>query len=364
MDKLLIIDGSGLLVSNYYGTLPKEVQFAKTDAEKEMHYDKIAQKNGYYINAIYPTIKQILEYSIGSDAKYVAVCFDKSRSTTFRKEMYEEYKSNRKQTPEPLKAQFILCEELLSKMGIPVFFHDRYEADDIAGSISKQFPELEKILVSKDKDYLQLVDEESTVWMILHKKEIADNILESYAMTPEFGYTKYLPERAVPYDLDMVLSEKGVEAQYFSEVLALAGDSADNIPGVKGISEESAEKLIGYYKTVKALYDDIDRHLKDKTIPELKEMWKTKLGFKRSPYSPLMDYRKEAFLSSELAKIKTDIDLNELLYNFNLSDLEIKGFAKNIQDKYTEVNANLRKDLLDKINTLMDEKVKSIEEER
>lgn len=364
MDKLLIIDGSGLLVSNYYGTLPKEVQFAKTDAEKEANYDKIAQKNGYYINAIYPTIKQIIEYAIGSESKYLAVCFDKSRSTTFRKELYEEYKSNRKKTPEPLKQQFILCEELLSKIGIPVFYHDKYEADDIAGSISKQFTELEKILVSKDKDYLQLVDEKSIVWMILHKKELAEEILESYAMTPEFGYTDYLPERAIPYDLDMVLSEKGVEAQYFSEVLALAGDTADNIPGVKGISEESAEKLIAHYKTVKALYDDIDKNLRDRTIPELKEMWKTKLGFKRSPCGPLMDYRKEAFLSSELAKIKTDIDLNELLYNFNLSDLEIKNFAKEIQDKYTEVTSNLKRDILEKINKLMDEKVKSIEEER
>lgn len=364
MDKLLIIDGSGLLVSNYYGTLPKEVQFAKTDEEKEKHYDKIAQKNGYYINAIYPTIKQILDYTIGSGAKYLAVCFDKSRSTTFRKDLYEDYKANRKSAPEPLKAQFILCEELLSKMGIPVFYHDRYEADDIAGSISKQFSSLEKILVSKDKDYLQLVDKNSVVWMILHKKEIADEILESYAMTPKFGYTEYLPERAVPYDLDMVLSEKGVEAQYFSEVLALAGDSADNIPGVKGISEESAEKLIGHYKTVENLYKEIDSHLSSKTIPELKEKWKIDLGFKRSPYGPLMDYRKEAFLSAQLAKIKTDIDLNELLYNFNITDLETKGFAKTIQDKYTEINSDLRKDLLTEINKLMDEKVNTHEEER
>lgn len=364
MDKLLIIDGSGLLVSNYYGTLPYEVQSAKTEEEKELHYDKIAKKNGYYINAIYPTIKQILEYAIGSKANYIAVCFDKSRNTTFRKDLYEDYKANRKTTPEPLKAQFMLCEELLSKMGIPVFYHDKYEADDIAGSISKQFSHLNKILVSKDKDYLQLVDEKSIVWMILHKKEAADAILSSYAMTPSLGYTEYIPEKVVPFDLDLVKGEKGVEAQYFSEVLALAGDSADNIPGVKGISEESAEKLIGYYKTVKALYDEIDKCLADKTIPELKETWKTKLGFKRSPYGALMDYRKEAFLSAELAKIKTDIDLNELLYNFNITDLEFNGFSKNIKDTFEEMNAELRKKILDEINKLMDEKVMSRNEER
>lgn len=361
MEKLLIIDGSGLLVANYYGTLPKEVQYAKTDEEKESNFGKITQKNGYYINAIYPTIKQILEYIIESKTDYTAICFDKSRKSTFRKEIYKDYKSNRKETPIPLKEQFILCEKLLIKMGLPVFFHDRYEADDIAGSISKQFPNLDKIILSKDKDYLQLVDDKSIVWMMLSKKEIANEILESYAMTKDLGYEEYLPEKVVPFDLSMVKSEKGIDAKYFYEVLALAGDSSDNIPGVKGVSEQTAQKLIGYYNTINALYDDIDKHLKEKTIPKLKEQWKTDLKLKKSPYNALMDYKKEAFLSSKLAKIKTDIDLNELIEDFSIDNLKITGFVQYLINNYTEFNSTIRQLLHREIDKLIEENSELIE---
>lgn len=362
MDKLLIIDGSGLLVSNYYGTLPNEVQYAKTDEEKEANYDKIAQRNGHYINAIYPTIKQILEYTICSGAKYLAVCFDKSRSTTFRKELFEDYKSNRKKTPEPLKEQFILCEQILLNMGVPVFYHDKYEADDIAGSISKQItdPNIEKILLSKDKDYLQLVDDTSTVWMMYFSKEKAEELLKKYDITEENGFVDYIPEKVFPFTPNLVLQEKGVKSEYFYEVLGLAGDTADNIPGVKGVSEETAEKLIGHYDTISAIYDDI----KTKTEKELKEFWKT-LGIKRSPYNALKSQEKEATLSSTLAKIKTDINMEELIPFFSIRNLEISGFIKNEAEIHTEMNSTLRNRIHTEINNEIDKiAIKKEERER
>lgn len=358
MDKLLIIDGSGLLVSNYYGTLPPEVQYAKTEEEAKLHYDKIAKRNGKYINAIYPTVKQIIEYTILSKANYLAVCFDKSRATTFRKDLYNDYKANRKKTPIPLKEQFILCENLLSELGITVLYHDKYEADDLAGSISKQISkkDLEKIILSKDKDYLQLADKETTIWMMLYKKEMADEILLKYGLVKDYGYEEYLPDKVVPYNLEIIKHEKGIDAINFSEVLAIAGDNADNIPGVKGVSEETAQKLIGKYKTVKALYEDIDKHLLDKNIPQLKLEWKNDLKIKRSPYNALMEYRDEAFLSSKLTKIKTDIDLEEIISGFNLSSLELKGF---ILDKYktnTYMTSTLRSEIQNEINLYIDNK--------
>lgn len=365
MKKLFIVDGSGLLVSNYYGTLPSEVQMAKTQEEQEANYDKIAQRNGFYVNAIYPTIKQICEYAIGLQADYIAVCFDKSRSTTFRKDLYEDYKGTRKKSPEPLKEQFILCEKLLMQMGMTVFFHDKYEADDIAGSISKQFADKDTkaILLTKDKDYLQLVDDNSTVWMMLFKKEAADEKLKKYKLTPSDGYVEYLPEKVVPFDSKTVVLEKGVLPQDFSQVLALAGDTADNIPGVKGVSEETAAKLIAHYHTVQALYEDIDKHPTKKDIDELKAFWKDVLDIKRSPYNALTNYRNEAFLSVQLAKIKEDIDMNELMPSFDITDLLPTGFAADKIKLNNQLTASVRSDIYEKINQLIDRKEIAREDE-
>lgn len=358
MKKLLIIDGSGLLVANYYGTLPAEVQYAKSDEEKEANFCKIAQRNNYYVNAIYPTIKQIFEYAIGYQADYLAVCFDKSRATTFRKDLYNDYKATRKETPNPLKSQFILCEEILSKLGIPVFFHDKYEADDIAGSISKNFASenMETVILSKDKDYLQLVDEFSTVWMMLYKKDAADKKLKQYKLTKEDGYTKYLPEKVIPYNLEIVRKEKGINAKDFSQVLALAGDSVDNIPGVKGVSEETAEKLISYYGSVNALYQDIDRSIISGSVQKLKTMWNQVLDIKRSPYNALIEHRKEAEISVKLAEIKTDINLSELTDNFSLDTLAVVGEIKKDIEESTFLTYYQRNNLYDKINKLIDKK--------
>lgn len=358
MNKLLIIDGSGLLVSNYYGTLPPEVQYAKTQEEAEKNYDKIAQHNGYYINALYPTIKQIIEYSLLSNTTHLTVCFDKSRKDTFRKKMYTDYKSNRKKTPLPLKQQFILCEEILKSIGISVFYDDKYEADDFAGSIAAQInePNLEKIILSKDKDYLQLADENTTIWMMLARKEMADNILSKYKLTKEAGYKEYLPDKVVPYNLDIIKKEKNVFAPNFADVLALAGDKADNIPGVNGISEETAEKLIGYYNNIESLYNDIDLNIENNSIDTMKNMWKNDLKIKRSPYNALIKYRDDAFLSSKLTKIKRDINMNELCPNFNFESLKIKGFLLNILENNTYITSEIRTNIQNVINEIIDKK--------
>ena len=322
-NKLLLIDGSGLLVANYYGTIPKEVMMAKSDEEKEKAYKLIAQRNGLYINAIYPTIKQIYEMIIKSGATHIAVSFDKSRKTTFRRKMYAEYKGTRKPSPEPLNEQFILCEMILDLLKIPAFYSDEYEADDFVGSIAKQLTNetTETVIYTRDKDYLQLVDKNITVWMGLHNQDAANKILEKYCMTKELGYTEYLPDKVVPYDLNIVKDEKGVLAENFYHVLGLMGDTADNIPGVKGISEVIAEKLIGEYETIDNLYKKIEECNNVNDENKLKQYWKEHLDIKRSPLKALKEQKEMAFLSRDLAKIKIDIDLNIFCNDFSLDKL-------------------------------------------
>lgn len=355
-NKLLLIDGSGILVANYYGTIPPEVMYAKTDEEKEKAYSKISKRNGLYMNAIYPTIKQIFEMALKSDATHIAVSFDKSRKNTFRTKMYDEYKGTRKPSPQPLNEQFILCEHLLSQMNIPVFYCDLYEADDLVGSIGKQLEsnDTEVIMYTRDKDYLQLVDDNITVWMGVHKQEIATNMLEKYCLTKELGYDDYIPDKTIPYTPVIVKNEKGVDAEDFYNVLGLMGDTADNIPGVKGVSENVAEKLIGEYHTIENLYDEIACSIEDDRNQELKDYWKENLGIKRSPMNALISQKDNALLSAKLAKIKTDIDMNEFT-DFSLDALKCPNDLLDFKPILDKNENQFRKMIREKAFALIDD---------
>ena len=354
MSKLLLIDGSGLLVANYYGTLP----FGATEEE---NFNDIRQLNGYFVNAIYPTIRQILDIAISSSATHLVVAFDKSRNT-FRKEISEEYKSNRKETPHPLKQQFILIEKLLEHLNIFTVYNENYEADDLIGSISKQFNFHfdNTYILTKDKDYLQLVDDFTTVWMIMYKKEVALEKLKKYNLTKENGFLEYLPDKVFPYTPALVYKDKGVNAENFNEVLALTGDKADNIKGVRGISEEVAVKLISEYHTINEIYEEIEYHSIKKTGKELKKYWKESLHIKRSPFNALVDYEKDARLSLQLSTIKTDIKLNftkdDFLFPDTLNSLkkeyETNGFdyfRNNVYARTTSFINNLKEKFNEKI---------------
>ncbi len=319
MPKMLLIDGSGLLVANYYGTLPRE-------AYDESGYNLIPKTNGLYANAVFPTIKQIFDIAICSNVTHLAVAFDKSRNT-FRKELYSDYKANRKTTPEPLKEQFETCEKILKDFGVFTISNDYYEADDLIGSIAKQYSYCfdETFILTKDKDYIQLVDEFITVWMMLYKKEVADEKLKEFGFTVENGFTDYLPAKVFPYTPATVFKDKGVLAENFNQVLALVGDKADNIKGVRGISEEVGLKLIGEYNTINELYEEIEHANFNKSGKELKKYWHDSLNITRSPFNALNDYEKDARESLVLATIKTDIELED----FNIENLVLsESFGK------------------------------------
>ena len=135
---LYIIDGSSLLTTMFYANLPKEILFAKETSEKEKYYYKILKlKTAYILMPFWLFSGLFLRYleTRGQSILLYAGIFQGN----FQKKLYGEYKANRSETPEPLKSQFALCQEMLDKMGIKQFMSSEFEADDFCGSLSAKF---------------------------------------------------------------------------------------------------------------------------------------------------------------------------------------------------------------------------------
>jgi len=280
---LLIIDGSSLLSTSYYGNLPKEVMYAKTDEEKEAAFSKILQtSNGVYTNGIYGFMKSLNKIIQVQKPTHIAVAFDLSRETTFRKQMYSEYKGTRKKTPTPLSLQFKLTQEVLEYIGVPVFKSLEFEADDYAGTLAKKFEdEIPVVLLSKDEDYLQLVSYNTRVWMPTSK---ANELYNELGLNREdFN----IPDNTFEYSLTSLMDIKALEPYQIVEYKALCGDSSDNIPGVKGVGEKAVLPLLKEYNNIDTIYDTIE-NLTPKEEKELKKFFKESLGISRSPIGNLL----------------------------------------------------------------------------
>ena len=244
-ETLLIIDGSSLLYRAFYA-IP-----SLTDSQ------------GRPTNAVYGFLNMLLKLYEQLEPHYVAVAFDKDKHT-FRNDLYDGYKATRKPAPDDLRPQFPLIREVLECLGIHVLELEGYEGDDIIGTVARQMEakDFHIDIVTGDRDALQLVDENVTVH--LTKKGITNML----AVTP-----------------DVMTAEYGYAPSQVVDMKALMGDTADNIPGVPGVGEKTAAKLIAQFQHVEALYDRIDE-VKGKKLQE-----------------KLTDNKDKAFLSKELATI-------------------------------------------------------------
>lgn len=309
--KLLIVDGSSMLATAYYAYMPNEMKFAKSDEEREMHYDKLLHApDGTYTNAVFGMSVQLSRLLSGWKPDHLAVAFDKTRNT-FRRGMYDGYKAQRKETQKPLKEQMALMQELLSSCGIPVFLSDIYEADDLAGTLARKYKEKMTVrLVSKDRDYLQLVDDEHDVrlWVPAAEKD-AEEARKKHA--PYLGDGYECPDfmkHLIEYTDESVFADKGVYPKNIPDLKAIEGDNSDNIPGVKGVSSAAAP-LIREYGGLKGIYEAIDACGGDaKKEKELTAFWKTGLSISKSPLNAMKRDREMAFLSLDLATIRTYCD--------------------------------------------------------
>ena len=215
--------------------------------------------DGETIHAVYGFARTLFKLLNQFKPDYCAVCFD-SPQPSFRKKVYSEYKANRKETEESLKTQFPLCRDLILAMGLPLFELPGMEADDIIATLAKraELEGMEVIAISSDKDLLQIVRERVQV---------------------------FNDSKGILFDSKKVEEEWGVTPVQIQDLLCLMGDSSDNVPGVPGIGEKTAVKLIHEYKNIsnliknrenlpeklaKNLLEKLDQIQKNETLIQLK----------------------------------------------------------------------------------------------
>ncbi len=204
--------------------------------------------------------------------EHMAVVFDAlGEGGTFRDEIYEDYKAHRDPPPDDLVANIPIIKEVVKAMDIPVVEVDGVEADDVIGTLSKQAEAdgAEVVIVSSDKDFQQLLSDRVSMFKPAYRGESFDPI------TSASFREKY-----------------GLEPPQFVDVLALMGDTSDNVPGVPGIGEKTAVKLVGEYGSVEELLEHADE-VKGKRARE-----------------GLTQHRDDALLSKQLVRIKTDVDIS------------------------------------------------------
>ncbi|NLX62380.1 MAG: DNA polymerase I [Tissierellia bacterium] len=257
---LMIIDGSSLIHRAFYA-LPL-----------------LSTKSGIYTNGVYGFLTMLYKIQEDYDIDYICVVFDK-KGPTFRHEVFEQYKENRQSTPDELALQFPIIKEILSTMNIAQLELEGYEADDIAGTLSKIGEDngLNVILVTGDKDYLQLVSDKTKV--LITRKGITD---------------------LVEYDEENFIKEYGITPQQFVDLKGLMGDKSDNIPGVPGIGEKTGIKLLKEFGTIENLYANIDK-------------------IKGKRQETLIENKQLAFLSKKLAEIIRNVPVDT-----SLEELKVK----------------------------------------
>ena len=292
MKKLLCIDGNSILNRQFYG----------------IRY--LSNKEGFPTNALFGLINVISREIDSLSPDYAAVAFD-LKAPTFRHKMYDAYKAGRHETPEALIMQMSPAKEICAAMGFAVLEREGFEADDILGTLASMAEqaaadgeEIEAYVLTGDKDSLQL---------------ISDNVKVLLASNSDTSV----------YDNARFFEKYGVNASQYVDVKALMGDSSDNIPGVKGIGEKGAFKLIAEAGSIDNIYGDIDG-----------------LNASQGVKTKLMDGRDSAYMSRTLATIKKDVPLG-----ISLTDIEFNGInradAKRLFERY-EMFAALKKYGLDK----------------
>lgn len=267
MKKIILVDGNNLLFRSYYAT-------AYTG-------NIMRNSEGFPTNGLYGFVNMINKIIHEEKPQYMMVAFDIGK--TFRHEKYDKYKDGRREVPEDLKIQFPVAKKILTAMGIKYLECSGYEADDIIGTISlwcENDPDYEALIVSSDKDLLQLISEETTVKLLKSKEYI---MMDKSTFKETYGF----------------------EPQNMIDLKALMGDASDNIPGVKGIGEKGAIKLLREYNCLEEIY---------KNIENIKGAIKTKL----------LEGKEVAFYSRELVTIYRNVPLNvtfdEMLYKGEKSD--------------------------------------------
>lgn len=196
--------------------------------------DDFADPHGRPTNAVYGFARFLCEFLEHTDSRHVAVAFDESLSTSFRNEIYPDYKANREPAPADLERQFGWCKDLVGSLGVPVYVHDRFEADDLIASLSRYWRRRGHpvCVITGDKDLAQLVEGPDDAWW-------------------DFARNNRL-------DLAGIEARFGVRPGQIADYLALTGDPVDNIPGVPGVGPKTAAALLAHFQHLDGLFQRLD----------------------------------------------------------------------------------------------------------
>jgi 5'-3' exonuclease len=245
--------------------------------------DKMTDAEGNPTNAVYGFARFLTEFLSEVHPEHAGVAFDVSLTQSYRNEIYPEYKANRDPAPPELKLQFEWCREVAAILGLKGFWNDRFEADDLIGTLATRFrsERLPVVILTRDKDLTQLIAPGDVYWDYANGRRIAHESVES-----EFGVA---PER-------------------IADFLALMGDSVDNIPGVPGIGKKTAMTLMQHFQGLDDLYARLDE------VATLKIRGAARLADR------LREHEDAARLAQRLTVIHTEVPIDA-----DLSDLRWEG---------------------------------------
>ena len=313
---MFIIDGNSLINREYYGMPP------------------LTSRSGLYTNAILGFINKLIKYTDQLSPDYAAVAFDLP-FPTFRHLEYSGYKASRKGMPEELAMQLPYVKEVCGLFGFSVISEEGYEADDILGTIAKKSEEdqefdIKTYILTGDRDSFQLVSDNVTV---LYSSNIA----------------------VTEYNSDKITEEYGIEPKQLIDVKALMGDSSDEIPGVKGIGEKTALKLIQENGSLDGVYNNLD----DGT-----------LKITPSNKQKLIDGRDDAYMSRKLAEIFCETPIKSEIFKEkqDIDKLKLYDFCKNLDlnsiikklNLSAALNEQIQFDMFDDFDDADTEKINNI----
>lgn len=257
-------------------------------------FPALTTKTGQLVNAVYGFSRHILVAIKEYQPVYIAVAFD--RKPTNRLQDFAEYKAQRAPMPDELRSQIPICKDIVRALNIPLFEKEGYEADDLIGTLTTHIglcgdPDLMSVIVTGDRDAFQLVNECVHAWLPGRGKGQLDK----------------------EYDSQAVIERMGVRPDQIVDLKALMGDASDNIPGVAGVGEKTAIKLMQEFGTLTALYSSLD---KGEFAPD-------SVLRKQSLVDKLLAGRESAFLSQKLATIDTKVDIE-----FDLEACQVSAYNK------------------------------------
>jgi 5'-3' exonuclease len=253
--------------------------------------DTMRAPDGRPVNAVYGFAAFLTDLLAKAGPTHVAACFDESLSSSFRNAKYPEYKANREEAPDELKAQFDMCRQVCRALGVLDLASKRYEADDLIATLAAKARKAKRpvCIVTRDKDLAQLLGPDDRLW--------------------DFG-------EDLRYDRKAIHEKFGVWPEQLPDWQGLTGDSVDNIPGVRGIGDTAATALIARFGTLEAVYADLDAV---RALPLR--------GAKRIA-GLLESQRDKAFLSRELARLHGSVPMKHTLASLKWTGGDARAIAR------------------------------------